>query len=345
MPNEWIDLLLTAARDLQVLIVILFFIGIGLFVSSIIDIPLGATKIVVKPEDRKKAFRSGTTITIISGLLLLILLFYPKNVEVYGTVEYDDGTPIKNADIFLGSISKKTDMEGAYGFSNVSRVENQIKIKIKDKELTTTLHMPAIYWKLEKNIKIPLITVGISGEVNDENENPVGESWVNLSGEMEKSDKTDSLGRFDLGEINVPFVPSKPLILSVYLPNEPKPRFRLVLDIPTEEPYDKYPVISLPSKDKVDVKGRVLLLDNYTDRMPEEMPYVIVEMNGRTDQTEENGGYTLTKVPMDTMEYIIKSVDGKTLCNYTIYPALTESPEIPRIRNLTVLKSDLINLS
>ncbi len=346
MANEWIELLLTAARDLQVLIVILFFIGVGLFVASIVNnIPLGATKIEVKPEDRKKAFRSGTAITIISGLLLLILLFYPKSIDIYGTVEYDDGTPVKNVDIFLGSILKKTDMDGAYGFSNVSRNENQILIRIKDKTLPYTLDIPEICWDVKRNIVIKRVTMGISGEVKDENENPVEGSWVNLSGDKEKSDKTDSMGRFNLGEIDVPQVPSSPLILSVSLPNEPKPRFQLTLDIPVEEPYDRYSDISLPPKDKVHVNGLVFLRDNITDREAEKMPYVTVEICGRANQTGTDGACTLYNVPKNATDCIIKDVDGKTLCSRPICPPLTESPEIPRIRKFFVYKSELNNPS
>ncbi len=350
MSNEWIDLLLITARDLQVLIVLLFFIGMVLFIASIAEIPLLVTTIKIPPENRQIARRSGIAIAILFGLILVTLSIYPKGVEVYGTVKYDDGTPVINADMILGPVSMKTDANGAFRFFNISRNENQILIKIKGKYAQNyILNMPKIYWELEQPIIMDRIRMQVDGEVMDENETPVGGCWANLSGAEEASVITNSQGKFHFGEIKLPLVLSRPLTLSIYLPKEQKPRFRLNLEIPTELSYnhtcDNYSTILLPSKDYVDVSGRVLLLENYTDRIPDEMPYVRVMIGGRTSQTDKDGRYKILKVPIKSTNYTIKSADGKELCNYNIDPLLTDSPEIPRNRDLIVFKSDLINVT
>jgi hypothetical protein len=337
--NEWIDLALIAARDFRVLLVILFFIGVALFVASMVDIP----KFEVKPERQKLAFRYGILIMGVCGLPMVILFFIPNGVDVQGIVQYDDGTRIPNAVVIIGSESKNTTFQGEYEFDNISRNQHLITVGIKNKYTNYLLKLPQLYWKQSQPpIVINRIPVQVSGKVEDENQNPLEGSWVNLSYEKEDFRKTDTFGKFNFGKIEIPFVPSKPLVLSVQMPNESKPRVQLVLEIPSEWPYeiDESPIV-LPPRGKIDVTGNVILMNNLIDMTPTKLPYIEVVMGDQRTLTNRDGTYIIHNVPIDNKNYSIKTLNEKELCSRPIIYPLANSPEIPRNRTLIVYKSEL----
>lgn len=344
--SQLIDLLLVATRDLNVFILILFILGIAFIVFSLYDIQPMGIKIQPRPEYRKWTIVLGSAIALISFLLLLSIWFIPKGVEVYGTVKYQDGTPVRNADVSIGPLHKRTDMSGEYRIYNAFRNETEISIKIKDRDYIDTLELPNLYWKVIKNINISNVKMGVSGEVRDESGNEVEGAYVNLSGYAMRYDKTDSEGKFDFGTLDVPFVPAKPLILAVKMPNESKPRLSLNIEIPSKEPFEKYLPVSLPSEDTVDVLGKVLFYKDLTSTAPESngTPIMSVKMGTKRNQTDISGNYRINDVRIDTIEYEICSPNGLKYCNRTIDSPLKESGESPRNRQL-ILYLDEINQS
>jgi hypothetical protein len=343
--GDWINLLLIAAKDIQVLIVTLFFLGLGLVVASMGEIPLGGSKFGVKPENQKKAFLSGISITVASGLILAALLVNSMGVEVSGTVKYSDGRPVRDTNVFIGTHLGRTNAMGYYEIDDVQRNESQVTVIIKDKHSYDTVDIPGLYWKKKKDITILPINLSIYGEVVDEERKAVEEAWVNISSDKVRSEMTDTKGEFNFGKQEVPFVTPKPLTLFVQLPDEPIPRNKEVLEIPKEEPYIIYRPITLRPKDYVDVSGRVILKHNYTDRTRMGMPDVIVSMDQRTALSEDDGSYTIKKVPINAKSYLIMSADGKILANHTLPVPLRESDEIPRKRDLPIYESEVINAS
>jgi hypothetical protein len=340
---DLITLILAAAKDFQVLIVILFFIGILLIVASMAEIQSGIIKI--NSDNKRKAFLSGIAITAFSSLILVALLVNSMGVEVSGKVEYASGLPVRNADIYIGDVDTgkyygKTNAKGEYKIAGIPRNENLITVFIKGKPFYDTLDLP-IWPMVDKKIIIMPIDLLVQGQVEDENGYRVEGAYVNISGEKDLSNKTDSMGEFSFGKMEVDPVPSKPLILDIRLRIEPRPRSKTVLEIPKEEPYEIYLSVTLPPKDWVDVSGYVRLQDNYTDRNPKEMASVIVVMGGRTAQTKDDGSYIIYRVPIDTTDYAIGFADGKRLLDHPILPPLMDSYETPRSRNLTVYKSEL----
>lgn len=335
--NEWIDFALVAARDFQVLLFVLLCVGLFLFIASFVNIP----KFEVKPERQRMVFRYGVALMVIFGLPLAILQLIPKGVEVHGFVKYDDGQQVANALVIVGDDSMRTTSEGEFDFYNVSRNHHQISVLIKSRSFDKILDMPTLFWKTELPITIPRIGMNLSGIVEDENKSPIEGSWVNLSGGREDSRKTDALGKFSFGKLELPFVPPKPLVLSVRLPNELLPRVQLTLEIPSEPPYEIDSPISVPPKDKVDVSGRVIVQDNYTDWNFKNVPFVIVIMGDQSNKSDSNGNYIIHNVPINTRNYTLRAADWKLLCNHSIIPRLSESSDGSSHRDLNVFKYEL----
>ena len=338
----WEDLVLEAAKDYHVLIVILFFLGIYLIIASMAEFQLGPIK-SISNENQRKAFLYGIAIAGLCGLILVALLINSMGVEVSGSVTYADvqKLPVKYVDVKIGAHNGMTNAEGIYKIADVPRNERQIMVIIANKSYPDMLDMPMMWpWEDKKIIIMPLDLL-VEGQVKDENGDPVEGAYVNISGERDLSNKTDSKGKFDFGNLEVGFVPSKPLILDVRLRVEPRPRSKNVLEIPKEEPYEIYLPVTLPPKDWVDVSGYVRIQENYTDRNPKGIPSAIVTMGGRTAQTKDDGGYVIHKVPIGATEYAIGFADGKRLLTHPMPSPLTDSYENPRHENLTVYKSEL----
>ncbi len=340
MPgNEWINLLLIAAKDLQVLIAILFFLGIILIVVSIVDI----SKYGVKAENKRMAFLSGIIIAAFSGLMMIALFSNSMAVDVSGMVKNSDGTPVRNVIVTIGDRQTRTNGEGFYNIPEVPRNNSQINVIIKNKKYPETLNIPYICWNVCKDIIILPINLSIEGDVYDENGNPVNGAWVNLSWEKDLSSKTDFCGKFDFGHQQVPFAPTKPLRLFVRLNPEPKPRNIEVLEIPSEDPYEIYHPVTLIPKDWVNVTGKVFLKENKSVLVGTEFPDISVKMADRTARSGADGHYYLSKVPINTANYLITTNDGRVLANHTIYPLLREGVEMPRIVDLFVYKDQQQN--
>lgn len=340
---DWITLILEASKDVQLLIVILFFIGMLLIVVSLTEVQSGPIKI--DSENKRKSFLSGIVIAGISSLVLVMLLVSSMGVEVSGKVAYAGGLPVKNGDVYIGdsdigNYHGKIDTKGEYKIAGVPRNESLITVLIKGKPFYDTLDLPRIWTTEEKEIIITPIEFLVRGQVEDENGDPVEGAYVNISGDKDLSNKTDSSGKFNFGNLEVDFVPLKPLILDVRLRVEPRPRKSEVLEIPKEEPYVVDLALALPPKDRVDVSGYVHLQDNYTDRDPEAISYVVVKMGGQTAQTKDDGSYYLYRVPKETTNYTIVFADGKEI-SHPIPSSLTASHESPWPENLIVYKSEL----
>jgi hypothetical protein len=338
MPsNEWIDLLLIAARDVHVLIAILFFLGIALILISIVDIP----KYGVKPENQKKAFLSGIAIAALSGVILVALFVNCMAVDVSGLVKNEDGSPVRNVNVSIGTHNAKTNRDGFYSIPLISRDERQIAVKIKEKLYHDTLDMPYLSWKKNKDILIMPINLTILGEVQDVDGKAVEGAWVNISWDKDLSQKTDSKGKFNFGHQEVPFVPAVPMRLFVQLSLEPQPRNKEVLEIPSEEPYEIYYPVTLMPKDWVSVSGQVFLKESYTDMNRKEFPDVTVKMADKTGISRKDGSYFLRKVPINTSRYLIVASDETILANHTINPILREGVKMPRIADLFVYRNEL----
>jgi len=342
MPsNEWINLLLISARDFHVLIAILFFLGLALIVASIVDIP----KYGVKPENQRRAFSSGIVIAAFSGLMLVALFVNSMAIDVSGTVKNPDGSAVRNVIVSIGNHQARTNVKGFYEIPDIYRNESQITVIIKGKPYPETLDMPYLYWNVDKDILIMPINLSIEGIVVDVDGRPIEGAWVNISWEKDFSQKTNPNGRFYFGRHEVPFVPAVPLRLFVQLSLEAQPRNRDVLEIPIEEPYTIYHPVTLMPKDWVDVDGQVFLKESYTNVNRTKLPDVVVKMADRSSISKEDGSYSLKKVPINSTRYLIIANDGKILANHTIIPILKEGVEMPRITDLFVYRSELINLS
>jgi hypothetical protein len=339
MPeNEWTNLLLIAAKDLQVLIAILFFLGIILIVISIVDV----SKYGVKAENKRLALLSGIIIASLSGLMMIALFTNSMAVDVSGVVKNSDGTPVRNVIVSIGDRQARTNGEGSYIIPEVPRNKSQINVIIKNKKYPETLNIPCMCWDVSKDIIIYPINLSIEGDVYDENGNPVNGAWVNLSWEKDLSSKTDFYGKFDFGYQQVPFAPTKPLRLFVRLNRESKPRNIEVLEIPSEDPYDIYHPVTLMPKDWVNVTGTVILKENESVLIGTEFPDISVKMGDGIARSGADGHYCLSRVPINTTNYSITTNDGRVLANHTIYPLLREGVEMPRIVDLFVYKDQLI---
>jgi hypothetical protein len=345
MTNEYVDLLLIAARDYHVLLTILFFVGLSLVVVSFVEIPVKGTTISVKPENKKIVFRIGLVITLITGLIMTILLIYPEEVNIYGTVKYDDGGPAPDVEVIIGSNSKWTDKTGKYKLT-VSRDEkSDLMFKKFNWHENHTLEMPEIYWNLEISTAISTVKLDIKGEVMDEDRGGPVRAWANLSGPIptEVSNFTNSQGEFYFKDITVSSSPPEPLRLSIQIPAEPKFEWEESLEIPIEKPYRIIRPITLPSKYYVDVKGKVLLKDDILDEDPKSLPRVTVNMGGQHVNTDGFGNYSLKKVPIKTEECTIGTNKKLYFDGIPIYPPLEEGREVPRIRDIVVYKDDQIS--
>ena len=340
MPLE--DLVLEAAKDYHVLIAILFFLGIYLIFASMAEFQLGPIK-SISTENQRKAFLSGIAIAGLSGFILVALLINSMGVEVSGSVTYADvqKLPVKYVDVKIGAHNGMTNAEGIYKIADVPRNERQIMVIIAGKSYPDMLDMPMMWPWEDKKISIMPINLSVSGEVSYDEGYPVEGAYVNISGARNLSTTTDSMGKFDFGNLEVGFVLPKPLTFDVRLRTEPRPRNKTDLKIPKEEPYAIYLPVTLHPKDWVDVSGYVRLHDNIIDRNPKGIPSVVVTMGGRTAQTRDDGGYFINKVPIETTEYALWFADGKRLSNRTIPSRLTDSYFIPWPENLTVYKSEL----
>ena len=338
---SWDDLVLEAAKDSRVLIVILFFVGIYLIVASVAEFQLGPIK-SINPENRGKVFRYGIVVSCLSGLILAALLVNSMGVEVSGKIEYTDGLPVRNAYVYIGNHSRTTNPNGLYKIPDVPRDESQITIIIADKSYNDVIDIPKMWLWIDKEIPIMPINLSVSGSVRYEDEYPAQGAYVNISGGISSFTKTDSNGAFDFGKnLVVNFVPSKPLILEVRLPDELRPRNKTNLNIPEREPYAIYLPIILPPKDQVDVSGYVHLKDSISDMNPKGLPSAVVEMGERTAQTKNDGSYYIVHVPIKTTKYALWFEDGTILGNRTIPSRLVDSYINPRIENLSIYRSEV----
>lgn len=338
MPeNEWINLLLMAAKDFQILIALLFFLGIVLIIISIVDV----SKYGVKAENKKMAFMSGIAIAVFAGLMIAVIFTNSMGINVSGTVANPDGSPVRNVVVSIGNHEARTNGNGYYSIPEVPRNESQVNVIIRGNTYPETVEMPDLYWNVRKDIIILPINLSIEGEVYDEDGSPVSGASVNLSWENDISTITDSYGKFDFGYQQVPFVLTKPLRLFVRLSPEVKPRNIVVLKIPSEEPYEIYYPVKLMPKDWVNVTGTVILKENNSTGEGIAYPRAVIYMGDKIARSGESGSYFLSKVPINTERYILKTSEGQILANHTIFPLLREGVDIPRTVDLFIYKSEL----
>jgi hypothetical protein len=324
MVVEFYDFMFQIIRDVTGLIIIL---GLLLFVVSFVKI---SGKIeLLNPDDCNKCRAIGAIFLLI-GFGAII---YPKTIIVQGKITYWDGNPANSVRVEIGNTSTTSNSEGRYELEGVPRSANSIDFVFPKYTISKGLNVP-FYSLISQNISVKMdkINFTIAGTVFDEFGNPLKNVAV-MMGTIKSYAPT---GQYQLSQVSID--PKWPNYIVVTDPNnnvlsQNELKFS---KYETEEKYKNYEINVNPGN-TIDVFGTVKDYCGQKGVRPEPVIGAIIEMGGRYNLTNEDGEYSISKVPRGATSCRIRLISGTEKTKDITPPLIDSSPFEKKTQRLLII--------